>query len=368
LKSNFKISFIIPYTNRDFLTNDNRLFNLLESLVNVPFCEVVIDIQGDIDNALADLATYHANLVLVNNKLTGNQAYSPGQARNRALKKASGDYLFFIDADLLCPPELLNNLLKRSQHLAEIGKQAFEMFPCFYLTEQETKAENIGFDKYLTSYLAGQIDLVENIALASSCLLVNREWVIELGGFDADFIGHGGEDLELIHRLCLHYPILALPADYAENIKAQHPADYKGCRRYYCLYALNHLFEGRFLLHLWHPRPLTNLYHQSRAGNDRLLCEKLSVQQPRFAVIAQSKIGQLQQQSYLSEALIADLENKFSQWLKELQDKFSYPLQDFPGLFNWHNSVVIKRPLWRKVRKLYLHPKLFFKDSGLFKK
>lgn len=340
--------------------------HLLALLVKLPLCEVVVDVQGTLEHSLTELAQVHHNLRVVHSPKIAHQAYSPGQARNRAIACAKGEYLFLMDADLQCAPPLLHALVARSQRLATRGPQAFEMFPCLYLTEQETKRGDIVFEDYVAAYLSGRIDRIENIALASSCLLVQRAWFHTLGGFDADFIGHGGEDLALIHQLCLHYPMMDLPDDYTDNIKAKHPADYQGCRRYYALYALQHLFNGDFLLHRWHPRPLTHAYHQRRASNDSLLVEKLCQQRPRALIAGGSENTALQQRCGVSRQLSADINLQFVPWLTGLQEAFGYSVTEFPGLFALHPSVVIKRPWWRKIRKLYVNPARFFKDSRLY--
>ncbi|MDY7948460.1 hypothetical protein [Escherichia coli] len=45
-----------------------------------------------------------------------------------------------------------------------------------------------------------------------------------------------------------------------------------------------------------------------------------------------------------------------------LQEEAGYPVREYPGLLRWKDGVTVKRPLWRKMRKLYLNPKAFFKD------
>jgi len=240
-------------------------------------------------------------------------------------------------------------LLQRLKNLESLGLTAFEMYPCLYLTKEETERFNGDFQGCLESFLRGENHRVEGIALASSCLLLNREWFLQLGGFDERFVGHGGEDLELIDRLCQHYPIGPRPADYGLNIKAQHPGDYQGFRRYFSYYALPHLFAGRFLVHQWHPRPLTHPYHKRRAGNDALLEQMLA------------NPGPLKGPVIPCNDLNGELPD-FREWMIRLQEEAGYPVSEYPGLLRWKDGVTVKRPLWRKMRKLYLNPKAFFKD------
>lgn len=279
--------------------------------------------------------------------------YSPGIARNHAIRYSSAQVIFLMDADLRCSPELVEQLSERSQICSQYGLTAFEMYPCLYLTKEETEQFDGDFQGCLESFLRGENHRVEGIALASSCLLLNREWFLQLGGFDEQFVGHGGEDLELIDRLTRHYPIGPRPTDYGLNIKAQHPGDYQGFRRYFSYYALPHLFAGRFLVHQWHPRPLTHPYHKRRAGNDQLLEQMLAR--------SEADKGPLKGPVVSCNDLNGELPD-FREWMIRLQEEAGYPVSEYPGLLRWQDGIKPKRPLWRKLRKLYLNPRAFFRD------
>ncbi|MFQ1995833.1 galactosyltransferase-related protein [Aeromonas sp. 604534] len=279
--------------------------------------------------------------------------YSPGQARNNAISYTSAKMIFIVDADLICSPTLREQLQDQSEACFLLGPHAFDMYPCLYLTKEETERFDGDFQGCLESFLRGENHRVEGIALASSCLLMNREWFLQLGGFDEQFVGHGGEDLELIDRLTRHYPIGPRPDDYALNIKAQHPGDYQGFRRYFSYYALPHLFAGRFLVHQWHPRPLTHPYHKRRANNDQLLEQMLAR--------SEAERGPLKGPVVPCNDLGGELPD-FREWMIRLQEEAGYPVSEYPGLLRWQEGVQRKRPLWRKLRKLYLNPRAFFRD------
>lgn len=281
--------------------------------------------------------------------------FSPAQARNKIVKglKHSDGYIFFQDIDLILSKKLAETLSTQALKLRNLSNFSFEMYPCLYLTKEETERFDGDFQGCLESFLRGENHRVEGIALASSCLLMNREWFLQLGGFDEQFVGHGGEDLELIDRLTRHYPIGPRPDDYALNIKAQHPGDYQGFRRYFSYYALPHLFAGRFLVHQWHPRPLTHPYHKRRAGNDQLLEQMLAR--------TEAERGPLKGPVVPCNDLGGELPD-FREWMIRLQEEAGYPVQEYPGLLRWQDGIKPKRPLWRKLRKLYLNPRAFFRD------
>lgn len=155
--------------------------------------------------------------------------FSPGAIRNFAAKHANGKYIFFVYAVLDLSHNNWKTLICKLQKIIYINQQAFLMYPCLYLTKEETERFDRDFQGCLESFLRGENHRVEGIALASSCLLMNREWFLLLGSFDEQFVGHGGEDLELIDRLTRHYTTGPRPDDYALNIKAQHPGIIRGC-------------------------------------------------------------------------------------------------------------------------------------------
>ncbi|WP_421158641.1 galactosyltransferase-related protein [Aeromonas dhakensis] len=279
--------------------------------------------------------------------------YSPGQHRNEIISKVNYNNIFILDSDLIPSDEILLSIIDKTYHHRTSSPQCFDMYPCLYLTKEETERFDGDFQGCLESFLRGENHRVEGVALASSCLLMNREWFLQLGGFDEQFVGHGGEDLELIDRLTRHYPIGPRPDDYALNIKAQHPGDYQGFRRYFSYYALPHLFAGRFLVHQWHPRPLTHPYHKRRAGNDQLLEQMLAR--------SEAERGPLKGPVVPCNDLGGELPD-FREWMIRLQEEAGYPVQEYPGLLRWQDGIKPKRPLWRKLRKLYLNPRAFFRD------
>ncbi|HGY1007797.1 TPA: galactosyltransferase-related protein [Aeromonas salmonicida] len=282
-----------------------------------------------------------------------SESFSPGIVRNYIVDSSLADNIFIFDADLVISKSFLESLRTEASRINRTAVQAFHMYPCLYLTKEETERFDGDFQGCLESFLRGENHRVEGIALASSCLLLNREWFLQLGGFDEQFVGHGGEDLELIDRLTRHYPIGPRPDDYGLNIKAQHPGDYQGFRRYFSYYALPHLFAGRFLVHQWHPRPLTHPYHKRRAGNDQLLEQMLSR--------SESERGPLKGPIVPCDDLNGELPD-FREWMIRLQEEAGYPVRDYPGLLRWQDGIGPKRPLWRKLRKLYLNPRAFFRD------
>ncbi|MCL1126846.1 glycosyltransferase [Shewanella surugensis] len=349
------ISFIIPYSKRPFERDNSRLISLINAIDYIPKTNIIV---FDSTNNKAKNIPKKDNITYIHSPLNNN-IYSPAYARNQAVKFSKSDYLFFIDVDLLVPRELLKRLISIANKLIKINITAFEMFPCLYLTEAASKKSIKTINKdiqlsYLTSYMIGHNDIIESIALATSCLLVNRKWFIELRGFDESFLGHGGEDLEFICRLALHTQKGSVPLDFSHDKKSTHPANYKGFRRYLAQYSLTHLFEYDFFVHLWHPRPLTHKYHRQRKVNEQLLHQKLD----KLMTKTPSKITDTN--SKMTSADILD--TQYQHWINVLQQHYQWPFPTYSGLFYWKKNIIVKRYFWRKCRKLYVKPKLFFAD------
>ncbi|MBL0476139.1 galactosyltransferase-related protein [Aeromonas veronii] len=351
--SNYKtdLSIVIPFSERLFIKEDFRLEKLVCHAIEKTSCEVLIIYSGSLSSHRHKWSQGHERVTWLH--APEYDVFSPGALRNFAAKHANGKYIFFVDADLDLSHNNWKTLICKLQKIIYTNQQAFLMYPCLYLTKEETERFDGDFQGCLESFLRGENHRVEGIALASSCLLINREWFLQLGGFDEQFVGHGGEDLELIDRLTRHYPIGPRPDDYALNIKAQHPGDYQGFRRYFSYYALPHLFAGRFLVHQWHPRPLTHPYHKRRANNDQLLEQMLAC--------SEAERGPLKGPVVPCDDLGGELPD-FREWMIRLQEEAGYPVNEYPGLLRWQEGVQRKRPLWRKLRKLYLNPRAFFRD------
>lgn len=348
------LSVIIPFSYRN---GDSHCLNRLNNVLNC------FKDREDIEVILFDTSpTRHKGSVSLITSMQSvkyfhvpqGEVFSAGQTRNKAVQKANGQYLFFCDADLMCSDQVVDELLQQTVALIQLGSQAFAMFPCLYLSEKVTggilEGAQPDYQKYRRSYFKGELNCVDGIAVASSCLLVEREWFIKIGGFRSEFAGHGCDDFELIHRLAAYFPIGRLADDYALDWKHQFPAEYRGFRRYYSYYALPHLFAGHFLLHQWHPRPLARLYHRRRKTNEQLFSDILNNQTlPACDGIA----------PFASNRPLPD----FREWILAQMQQHNLDVGEYPGLFHWQEGVSKSSGGFRrKLRKLILKPGQFFKD------
>ena len=377
---NAVLSVIIPFRERSADPDAiRRLDTAIACFAGVPNIEVVVCDSGQQSTDFKLTGRQQENLRYYHQCQPG--VFAPGRVRNAAVERATGRYIFLFDADLLISRKMVEQLSGFVRELAIEGPQAFRMFPCLYLSQSCSAHFAANFLKptlqaalyrdVFESYLRGEVSKVDGIALASSCLLINREWFMAIGGFRQEFAGHGYEDFDLIHRLAMYYPAGKRPADYPEDVKSQFPADYRGFRRYFSYYAVPHLFNGEFLLHHWHPRPLTRPYHRKRKNNEARFADILK----NAAVTLPEPLAGFQASAEILAVLKNDIADSgkalpdFPGWLREQQVLNGFPVKEYPGLFHFQPGLrKSSGGFWRKLRKLFLKPKAFFQDSVLRRK
>lgn len=99
------ISIIIPVYNQA-----EKLIKTLKSLAAQTYTdyEIIIVNDGSTDGVETIFAAYYKNLTTDNKYLFLNSSnHGAPAARNRGLKEANGEYLFFCDADAILKPEAL---------------------------------------------------------------------------------------------------------------------------------------------------------------------------------------------------------------------------------------------------------------------
>ena len=287
------------------------------------------------------------------------EIYSAAQARNIGVLGAEGDYILFFDVDLWVDKSFLDKVLMDIASFKRVEQYA--IYPCYYLNEIFSKKieqnyENIDFSEIKLRYLKGYNDQVLYLAVNTSTLLINKKHFNSIGRYNEDFVGHGYEDFELIHRLYTEYPIIDRKDDYIIDYKTNFPADYQGFRKYFAYNALPNFFEDKCTIHLWHPRPLTKKYYKHRTQNailfTRLLEESLKVDLS---------------DKYIDRSILQD----YKVYTENLLIRYGFNKKDYHGFFylKYDSQKNIKwyKKINRKVRKLFFNPKQFILDMEVFK-
>ncbi len=272
------------------------------------------------------------------------QPFAPGSVRNAGAERASGEHILFFDVDLWCDDDFVGHVMRWAEEAQ--APEAFLPIPCLFLTEAGTQRRR-PLDEYLRSALAGENDWVQHVG--HSAVVVHREHFLKLGGYRAEYRGHGCEDFDLLHRLVSFHPMGKRAADYYTDHKTRFPGDYRGFRAYFAYYSLPHLFDGPYTAHQWHPRPLTRPYYRRRLENEQLLQQAMRAHDADDGVWSAERPPELPP--------IAEV-------IADLQSKHGFPVDAYPGLFRWRDGVELPPHTARsKLRKLYLQPAAFFRDS-----
>lgn len=152
--------------------------------------EVIVVDDGSTDGTLSWLGQEKSNLTHVRS-LAQNHA-GPGSARNLGIEKAQGEWIIFIDSDLVVTPNFL-------QAHAEVLRQEQQRLNTDKVFTYGAVINTCNFDNptsepYKITDFSAAYFATGNVAIA-------KKWLKEAGMFDNRFRQYGWEDLELGVRL-----------------------------------------------------------------------------------------------------------------------------------------------------------------------
>jgi GT2 family glycosyltransferase len=127
---------------------------------------------------------------------TGSGVYNRSAGFNLGAKKAVGKILLLHDNDMLIPATYCKNILR----LAEDGYEAINSKRyIFYMSRRHTERIIRSADK-ITNEPPEYI--IQNLEAGGSMAITKAAYK-QIGGMDEDFVGWGGEDIELWKRCAL---------------------------------------------------------------------------------------------------------------------------------------------------------------------
>ena len=245
----------------------------VESILNSNFsnCQLnqVIVVDNDSKDSSADILNNDSRLVVIKNK--NNLGF--GKACNIGSKICGGDYIIFINPDVIVNNDTFNSLFSYVNSNGEnnIGVYGIQLeysngtiqnscarFPTFYKILTRT----IGIDKlnsFFKSYRMTDFDHMKNREVdhvMGAFYVIKRDIFNKLKGFDEDYFVYF-EDIDLSKRV----NNLGFKSQYISNSKAIHigcgtTENIKGLRYYYnvygrLIYAKKHLnYLSFFFLYL----------------------------------------------------------------------------------------------------------------------
>lgn len=166
-----------------------------EPSVGIAGYEVVVVDDGSTDDTIAWLMAHQAELPQV--RWLVQEHLGPAAARNRGVQAAKGEWIVFIDSDLVVTATFLQAHVQRlRREQARLGRPDLERLPVFTYGRvintcnfDDPTAEPYKVTDFSAAYFA-----TGNVAIA-------RHWLETAGLFDTRFQLYGWEDLELGVRL-----------------------------------------------------------------------------------------------------------------------------------------------------------------------
>jgi GT2 family glycosyltransferase len=185
-----KISVVIPTHNRAEAL-DRTLSNLSKQQFAETWEVIVVNNRcTDHTDAIVNSKNFPVPLQLVHKNIPG-----PAAARNAGARHANGDYLVFMDNDILVEPDFLRrhlNALKNHPGCWVVGQVV-------NLPEQERTAFG-RFRKSFFPFTPPGEPARETEAITGQNMSLPRADFEALGGFDEGFFVASGEDRELFYR------------------------------------------------------------------------------------------------------------------------------------------------------------------------
>jgi Glycosyltransferases, probably involved in cell wall biogenesis len=186
-----KISVIIPTLNEE-----KYLPKLLKSLKEQSFedYEIIVSDAGSKDRTRAIAEEYGALVV---------QGGMPGAARNAGAKSASGEFLFFLDADVIVPKDFLENAY------SEMRDKYIDLATCDFKPLSDKK-----LDRFLHRLINAVIRIERKInpEAFGFCILVARRLFERIIGFDESVVL--AEDCDFVKRAYMFRPLEILKSTF----------------------------------------------------------------------------------------------------------------------------------------------------------
>lgn len=172
-----KVSIVIPTLNEE-----RDLPVLLESLKKQTFrnFEIIVGDAGSKD-ATRQIAESHGARVV--------QGGMPGVGRNRGAAVATGEYLFFFDADVILPEDFL------AKAVHEMDENFIDLATCAFYPLSDLRLDKVLF---AFANLTVKMNANGNPRAAGFCIFITKRLFERVGGFDESL--RLAEDHDLVER------------------------------------------------------------------------------------------------------------------------------------------------------------------------
>ena len=211
-----KYSFVIPaYQSKKMLRNTLEVLNLQCGFGKQDYEVIIVD-DGSTDNTEMFIHGVNRNYDLKYIYLERNEASCRSRARNFGWRAAEGEFIIFIDADILVKNNYLLELerfFRINQDLLVVGTRIMlphevgtdiilngSVFEKYQFNQQNQ--ENMEFRHKIFMELSYNASRMRYPFLYSlSCnLALHKKWLERIDGFDEELKKWGIEDIEMVYR------------------------------------------------------------------------------------------------------------------------------------------------------------------------
>ena len=175
--------------------------------------EVIIADDGSKPETAAMIKSYkESSRLTIIHSWQPDEGFRPALARNKAIAKATGEYIIIVDGDMLLHQEFI------ADHLAFAREGAFVQGKRILLKKGETRAgcrwSWKNRNPFLSALWSGRCYFRKLYGIKSCNMGFFRKDVLRVNGFNEDFVGWGREDSEFAARL-LHSGVIRRDLQFA---------------------------------------------------------------------------------------------------------------------------------------------------------
>jgi glycosyltransferase involved in cell wall biosynthesis len=183
-----KFSFVIPYRNRQI----DRVKRCIDSLENQTYSndyEIVLLDYGSLPHHQIETQKLCESYRKVRYHYVNTLGWfwSRSHAINLGVETAKGQYIIIVDIDLIFSPRFVEYLYDKA------NPNTFFQYRCYYLPENFTEYHKLIFEKPYPYEVSSEVGV--------GLLVVPKQALLNIQGFDNYFTIWGFEDMDMYHRL-----------------------------------------------------------------------------------------------------------------------------------------------------------------------
>ena len=246
----------INSNNQYILERIKKLSNLFNNKFYVSF----------VDNNSFNIDKFKKNIIFIPYK----NKFSLSAQKNLAFTQCKSKYILISDPDFFYFKDFYNDLEEILKIMKDINKTPFIIFPAYYANYEWSKnilnSNDKDYNKQILSFLLSStmnnvFDHCKFIAPYSNVILLSRDLMYYIGGYNENFDGFGSEDFEFMIRAIIALNIGPLPKKI--ELDVYQPATkyffmpnkgFIGFRRMLELYTFPIEIIGKKVIHLYHEK------------------------------------------------------------------------------------------------------------------